>query len=154
MRYFTWKFKRSASPFNVKATVGRRSNKFLRSHTNHIPAEWRSRVGRRGFEPLKHKCSRFQVPPGYPEAWTISSPWLLALGGRRLVSARSPADLLRKSKRGGFAQDSPHTNCIINMPKIPIGVGASLNSPTFPSRISSERCFKQSVPFGHLGTCP
>jgi len=63
-------------------------------------------VGRRGFEPLKHKCNRFQVPSGYPEAWTISSPWLSALGGRRLVSAPSPV-LAFARKHGGLAQDCP-----------------------------------------------
>lgn len=39
-----------------------------------LPLNYARMVGRRGFEPLKHKCSRFQVPSGYPEAWTISLP--------------------------------------------------------------------------------
>ena len=57
-------------------------------------------MGRRGFEPLKHRCNRFQVPSSYLEAWTISSPWLLyieniiTLAGRRFVSA--PARITRK----------------------------------------------------------
>jgi len=58
-------------------------------------------VVRGGFEPPKACAARFQVPPGYPGARTISSPWPeRALGGGRLVSAPSPLLDLR-SKSGG-----------------------------------------------------
>jgi len=71
-------------------------------------------MGRRGFEPLKHRCNRFQVPSSYLEAWTISSPWLLyieniiTLGGRRLVSAPSIDNVcLAVNMCRGLAQDCP-----------------------------------------------
>jgi hypothetical protein len=85
-------------------------------------------MGRRGFEPLKHKCSRFQVPSNCSEAWTISLPWLLALGSRRLVSA--PSSIILRLGSG--------------LPRKLIG--ASLNSPTFPFYLSIEGCLLNSLP--------